>query len=243
MKIIDAYWELDNLDCRVAEVEIQDEVDFDENLLREKESLYDYIVIKIDSNDFRLFEKVNRMGYHFAETQLCLQKNINKFDISSDKLVQYHLRHFQIEQLSSIQQLETCLASMTPNMYHTDRIYLDPYFGPQYSLRRYKNWSLSEFKKGSPCFRMMYQDNCAGFAVLKPDGEVVNGLLAGFFEKYQNIGLGIMIPTLPLIYKNSNYWLYKTNVSSNNLSVIQMYLHHKYTVSKFIYVFVKHINK
>lgn len=241
MNVVDCKWELKNLGCRVAEVSVQDFSDFDDSQIREIEERFDYVVIKAETKDFRLYEKLSCWGYQFVEAQLSVQKNLNKFDVSSDKLVQYHMRHFRIEQINSESQFEENLSFMTPEMYNTDRIYLDPLFGPQYSLRRYQNWSMEEFRKGSPCFKMMYQDKCAGLAVLKLEGETIVGLLAGFFDKYQRMGLGIMIPTLPLFCEAPNCWLYKTNISSNNLPVIQMYIHHDYTFSRVRYVFIKHI--
>ena len=242
MELINCTWELANLDCRVAELSVQSYDDFNPSMLDKAEKDFDYLVVKADSKDFRLYEALGRLGYQFVEAQFSVQKNIRKFDVSSDKLVQYHLRYFQLEPVVSLDTLNEALLSMTPDMYSTDRIYLDPCFGPGYSLRRYRNWSMTEFQNGSPCFRMMYCGKCAGLAVLKKEGEVLYGLLAGFYEEYQKMGLGILIPTLPLVLKDSQCWLYKTNISSNNLPVIQMYFHHNYNITKIRYVFTKHTN-
>lgn len=241
MKIVDCKWELENLGCRVAEVAVSSLDDFEASAICQIEKDYNYIVIKAESKDLSLYKKLGDLGYRFVETQISLQVSIQRFCITDNSILQCQMPFFQFKYIEDENVMRKALERMTNDMYSTDRISLDPLFGSDFGLRRYRNWSYTEFLKGSPCYQMMYRNECAGMAVLRLSGNKVEGLLAGLYTDFQDAGLGLMIPTLPLLFKGTDYKVYSTNVSSNNLPIIQAHLFHNYKVTKFRYVFTKHI--
>ena len=126
-------------------------------------------------------------------------------------------------------------------MFSTDRIYLDFAFGPMYSLRRYRNWIISEYKRGTVVMLHYFRDSLVGFSMCRPVGEVLHGLLSGVFEKYQNAGIGMFLPLIPHYYRDYGVTTYTGKFSSNNFPVIRMHEQLRYNYIDMEYVFVKHI--
>ena len=243
MKVIDCIWENVNLDCRVAEVSILSIEDMDAKVLRDLESTYDYIVLKVPIKDPVLYQVIEELGYHFFEAQLGMQADIESFAIPQDARTQAICIEYQPIKVQDRNEWQSLLNQMTRDMYTTDRIALDTQFGFDYSLRRYRNWSMSEFDRGTDCIKMVYKGNVIGLLVMKVVGDVIHGLLTGLYTKYQHQGLGVLIPLAPAIYKGTGCRTYMTVISSNNLPVINKYIGLNYQVVDEHYVFVKHINE
>ena len=68
MKIIDCPWELANLDCRVAEISVAADEVIDKAQIKELESKYDYLVLKISSGAMVQNIAAAEMGFVLAET-------------------------------------------------------------------------------------------------------------------------------------------------------------------------------
>ena len=241
MKITDCPWEIDNLGCRVAEVSVLATDMVDVNEIQKIESDYDYIVIKIESGNMHHTTLMTQLGYTLAETQMSLKKPYSEWHIQDDKLTSALLSQMKVEQIKSDEDLQELLSLMTDNMFSTDRIYLDSLFGPKYSARRYRNWTVSEFKKGALLYKHYFRGQYVGFSLCKREEEKLHCLLAGNFEQYQNTGIGFWIPLIPLLYPDTQHKNYVTSISTNNYPVWQMYNRHHYTITKFDYVYVKHV--
>lgn len=241
MKIANCPWELENLGCRVAEVSVLATDMVDVNEIQKIESDYDYIVIKIESGNMHHTAIMTQLGYTLAETQMSLNKPYAEWQIKEDKLTSALLSQMKVEQIKSDEDLQELLSLMTDNMFSTDRIYLDPLFGPKYSARRYRNWTVSEYKKGALLYKHYFRGQYVGFSLCKREEEKLHCLLAGNFEQYQNTGIGFWIPLIPLLYPDAQHKNYVTSISTNNYPVWQMYNRHHYTVTRFDYVFIKHI--
>lgn len=241
MKIANCPWELENLGCRVAEVSVLATDMVDVNEIQKIESDYDYIVIKIESGNMHHTILMTQLGYTLAETQMSLKKPYFEWHIQDDKLTSALLSQMKVEQIKSDDDLQELLSLMTDHMFSTDRIYLDPLFGPKYSARRYRNWTVSEFKRGALLYKHYFRNQYVGFSLCKKEEENLHCLLAGNFEQYQNTGIGFWIPLIPLLYPDTQHKNYVTSISTNNYPVWQMYNRHHYTITKFDYVYVKHV--
>lgn len=241
MKITNCPWELDNLGCRVVEIYISASEDIHVHEIQEIESQYEYVVIKMESGNMRHTALMTQLGYTLAETQLSLKKPYAEWHIKNDKLTSILLSQMRVEQIVSDEDLQELLSLMTDNMFSTDRVYLDPQFGPTFSARRYRNWTASEFKRGALLYKHYFRGQYVGFSLCKQENENLHCLLAGNFEQYQNTGIGFWIPLIPLQYPDQRYKNYITSISTNNYPVWQMYNRHHYTVTKFDYVYIKHI--
>lgn len=138
--------------------------------------------------------------------------------------------------------LKILLDSMTEGMFITDRIYLDPVFGGEYSLRRYRNWIYQEYCRGSRVCHIIYQEQKIGFVLYRIDEGCMHVLLWGLFEPFQRKGIGVIVPL-------STYWIWEniekfisleTKVSSNNKGIISKLCQLGFNFSDMEYVFIKH---
>ena len=236
MKIVDCFWEKTNLDCRVAEVSATPDDDFSEETLSDLEKNYDYIVLKFAVADYKHYLLAAKHQYAFIETQLTLQKRMKDWCLSpSDSRL---LKDFSIEDVSDNSKLLEILDKIDGNMFTTDRIYLDPEFGPKYSTQRYKNWIKSAFEKGASLQKFLYRNKEIGFGIARIEDNVMYGILGGL---YSGMGLGIIAPTYPLLYQKKDFEWFRPKISMNNTPVLRLYNHFKFEIINTEYVFVKHI--
>lgn len=242
MKIIDCPWELANLNCCVAEISVSAEEVIDPAAIRDLESKYDYLVLKIQAGKMTNNIIASELGFALAETQMALIKAKRDWDFEADQLTKRLLKQLSVERIETEKDFEELMSSITEDMYSTDRIYLDPEFGPKYSVRRYKNWTRTEWERGALLYKHFFRGRYVGYSLCKKQGDELVCLLAGCFEQYQKTGIGLWIPLVPELLPNMEYTKYTTHVSTNNIPVWQMYNHQKYVVGGFDYVFVKHIH-
>lgn len=242
MKIVDCPWELVNLDCKVAEISLsnEDKVEDVGAALKNVESEYDYIVVKMPTVAIHFHQVMCSRQYMFIENQITFQKRIEQLDLDN-KLAQQYLKRSAIKRVETEEELQMLIDNLTPNMFSTDRIYLDPVFGPEYSLRRYRNWIISEYRRGTVVMLHYFRDSMVGFSMCRPVGEELHGLLSGVFEKYQNAGIGLFLPLIPFYYREYGIKNYTGKFSSNNFPVIRMHELLQYNYIDMEYVFVKHI--
>ena len=236
MKIVDCIWEQANLGCRVAEISIGAEDPFPTEVLSELETQFDYIVLKFAVNNFLHYQMAAKAQYVFIETQLSIKKKVADLKLSprEEKLISY----FSAKEVTSKVGLEKVIQKIDSNMFVTDRIYLDPLFGPEFSARRYQNWTRSAFEQGATLFRYFYRDTEIGFGLSKTEDKVSIGLLGG---AYDGEGMGIMVPIGALIVKNKEIEWIRTKISMNNTPVLKLYNHFNFEITDTEYVFVKHI--
>ena len=242
MNIIDCPWELANLDCRVAEISVKAGETIDKLQVKELESKYDYLVMKIQSGSMRNTIIAAELGFVLAETQLEIVKQKQDWHFDEDLFTARMMKQLSVERITTEDDFMELMSKITRDMYSTDRIYLDPKFGPKYSERRYKNWTRSEWERGALLYKHFFRGKYVGYSLCKQHGDELSCLLAGCFEEYQNTGIGLWIPLIPELYPNMEYKRYSTHISTNNFPVWQMYNRQKYEVNGFDYVFVKHIH-
>lgn len=242
MKIIDCPWELANLDCRVAEISVAADEVIDKTQIEELESKYDYLVLKVQAGTMKNNIVAAELGFALAETQMFLIKEKRDWHLDKDLLTLRLIQQLSVECITTEEDFEELMSLITEDMYSTDRIYLDPEFGPKYSERRYKNWTRTEWERGALLYKHFFRGKYVGYSLCKKQGDELVCLLAGCFEQYQKTGIGLWIPLVPELYPDTEYTRYTTHVSTNNIPVWQMYNRQKYEVTNFDYVFVKHIH-
>lgn len=238
MNIIDCPWEYENLGKHTCEISLSRDDVLDEDRIRQLCLQYEYIVVKIETVSVMHSIQLSNLGFSFAEALISIQKDFHN-STNPNHIVEFYKRNSSIELVENSKQLEDILMSITPNMFTTDRISLDPQFGSEYTLIRYRNWIKTEFNRGKCLYKLKYKSNIVGFLLCKQDGDDYEGILGGVYESYQNRGLGIILPLFPdLLEKNVHQ--YKTNISSNNLSVLSLYECLNYRITNLKYVFIKH---
>lgn len=243
MEIINCTWERKNLDSRVAEVIFSANEIFDGNKLMQLQSEYDYIVVKTPQLSFRSATGLSELGFSFIEAQISAKVNINKLNeqICNDKVLSRFWDCCKFDIIDSNEEIDLLLSNISNGMFNTDRIYIDPLYGPDYSSRRYRNWILAEYERGSTILKLYYRGTYVGFSMVRIGGGIITGLLAGIFEKYQNAGFGMLVTAYPLCFANQAN-LFTGKISSNNMPIIKMYERFHYEWTSIEYVYVKHIS-
>lgn len=239
MKVVNCTWELTNIGKKTCEVSIVPDEILNKSIIEDLSKEYEYVVVKANSTNAQNFFILSELGFSFIETQLAIQKNISQEAIITDSVLNHFLKNSSLMKIETDEDLHSVLNNMTPNMFTTDRIYLDTHFGAEYSLNRYKNWIKTEFGKNTPLYKLIYKGSNVGFIMFKSEENAVDALLGGIYEKYQNRGLGILLPLVPYMIQDHPDW-YCTHISSNNMPVWKMYERLHYSITNFEYVFVKH---
>lgn len=236
MRIVDCIWEQANLDSRVAEISVEAGDEFPSDLLSDMEKDYDYIVLKFAVNNFNNYFSAAQKSYAFIETQISVQKRLKDWNLSPADTRLF--KNFSISEVDSEQGLNGILAKIDDSMFTTDRIYLDPLFGPNYSAKRYKNWIRTEFEKGAILHKLLYRNTEIGFGISRIADDVLYGIIGGL---YGGKGLGIIVPSYPLLLKEKRFDYFRTKISMNNTPVLRIYNHFNFEITDTEYVFVKHI--
>ena len=245
MKIIDCYWELKNIGDTTAEIIVEKGDCYQREIFENVEQKFSYVVVKVPMSMLDFNFGLSQFGYTISEIQCKLSKKFNDFNIN-DKLIQIVYEDVTFREIHDEALFNEVLDSITPNMFSTDRITLDPHYGPNIGCQRYKNWMQTAFEnKTSSFLATFYKGQLAGFSMYKKEKDNVEGILGGNFSKFQSSALGIVTPTRHFLhaYKNNeNFKKYHTSISTNNVPVWQLYNYLHYKIDQLYYVFVKHNN-
>lgn len=243
MKVINAYWEKKNLGLDAVELTVEGGDLFDLKYIEDCMGNCDYLVVKVPMNMSEFNIGLSNLGFSLIETQFAISKKYADFDFS-DRLTRAFYPHADMRIIETSEELESTLDRFTPNMFSTDRIYLDPYFPREASMIRYKNWIRTEFEgKTARVEHILYDGKVVGFVCSRECNGVIHGLLGGIFEDCKFAGLGVLTISSIFLSAHKNgkpFKMHKTSISSNNVPVWRIYNHLGYTVDNMTYVFVKH---
>lgn len=241
MKIVDCFWEKRNLGCNTVEIAIEPHDYYNDEFFLQF-SNFDYVVVKVPLNKLDFNYGLSSLSYTMIELQMEMSIKLKDFN-SDNKYLQLLSSDLDMQEINSKDDLNDLLCRINPGMFSTDRISLDPHFGPVIGCQRYINWIKDEFEKESASIiKLIYKGQDVGFSMFKT-GDVVRGLLGGIYLDQQNIGLGLLTPChLPLYFKRKNMQVKKIvgNISSNNKPVWDLYEMFGYKVLSSRYIFVKH---
>lgn len=244
MKINNCFWET-ALNSTTCEVQIEETDLFDANKFMQLEKDFQYIVVKAPMNMIEFNYGLAKMGYITCEVQCRISITYSDFDFYNP-LVKRIYPYTEFKNITSASDINLLLNNITPNMFSTDRITLDPYFGKETGCKRYKNWITYAFENNQMNFLwFIYKGEKVGFSMYKENAETTEGVLGGLFTQYQAKGLGIITATRHLLHakKNSmNMKKYITCISSNNQAVLRIYNRLNFQIEKMQYVFIKHTN-
>lgn len=237
MKIIESVWEKENLGVTSKEViiDMKDNIDDVENGLS---AINDqYIVVKIPASKLGIMNLVQDMGYRFVEEIISVEHDLH--EVKRNRILQRLYDSLDYREMNE-DDINTLYDEINKGMFDSDRISNDPYFSPELSARRYKNWVASMLKNGAIPYIMSYKGEPAGFIILTTKDRIVyHSVLGGGYEKFRKTGLG-MVQKEQEIVKKLGGKLVTTNVSSNNVNQCKALLANGYTVTNINHVFVKH---
>ncbi len=241
MKVVDCTWELDNLGKRTVEVSVEANELIEENELEAIEQTYQYVVLKIAPGNMDMNILMSKRQYVFTESQFSIYKKLDS-SLSLNENQQRIYKDFEMREVSSVSDV---ISQLSLSMFRTDRIWIDPDFGPEYSLRRYSNWIKTDVQKMlSKLYSLIYQGKEVGFCMLQHEDKRMKVVLDGLYKQYQGQGLGCLLPFCGYYYKENFVDIedYVTTISSNNLGVLHTYNKCDFNMVGANYVFIKHIN-
>ena len=246
MQTIDCYWEKANLGVTAREIVFAEGERFDPAAVEAAVADVAYAVVKVPVGDPAFLFGLPSLGFSCVETQISVSKPYASFDFD-DRLVRLLSRGIRFAPVTDAEGLEAVVDAITDDMFRTDRIALDPRFGPQKGRTRYVNWLRSTFAgPDAVLFEFVKGEARYGFSLCRkaPSGEW-DYLLGGIYSPYRNSGLGLLTPAAPFLYARQEgcpLGRVVTSISSNNQPVVKLYLYLGYAVDNLRYVFVRHQN-
>lgn len=241
MKIIKATWENRNLGCDAYEITLdrKDLKNFDAVLdeIHTQDFAGAYVTLKMPVGDLKALHALEDDGFRFMETQFHtadyfepketpdeaadLMKNAERTVIPKDRA-----------------EWERIISKITPDMFDTDRISLDPLLGKEMACKRYQNWCRDLFDNPNSWMWVMKVDGqevSFGLNVRDAEKQTDDGILGGVFAEFKNEGYGIF----QSCDKEKSKTKCKTVVSSNNPAMLRIYQHFGRIITKELYVLRK----
>lgn len=243
MQVQDCPWEIENIGKKTVQLNYALKDIYNSEEVNGAIAGYQYVVAKVPCGNISCLLGLQQDGFRVMETQLSLSKKMKDFDFD-DRLLRVFKGRLHYEIISNEDGLNRVLSRMTPNMFSTDRIYLDPEFGPEIGLRRYRNWTRTEFERGATVCEWNVDGEVIGYGLGKERNGTYYGLLGGVYEKYQDEGYGILTAAGNCLFPKMNGWnvrVCKTAISSNNMPVVDFYTHLNFRIYEMTYVLVKHL--
>ena len=244
MKVLDCVWEIDNIGKKTCEVIISNGDIIDYSFIDNLNLTYNYQVLKVEPGNVNTILFLQEQGFRLIETQIDVELKYKDFDFDNS-LIKYLEQDISFVDVVKEEDLKLIIDKITPEMFVSDRISLDPLFGPVLGCQRYCNWMRTAFRSGSASFyQIKFKDEHIGFSMFRIKGGTWHGDLGGIYPSAGQ-GLGLLTACAPFLYmKQRGLSVIKLNssISSNNIPVLSSFNHCRYNFKKFKYIFVKHIN-
>ena len=244
MNIVNCIWEKINLGEDACEVSVDVNESFNEQAFAELDNKYTYQVVKVPAGNVAFSLDIQKYGFQLIETQLNWMTRMKDFNYNHSLLERFNTI-LSFEDITTEKELECLIDSIDDNMFSTDRVACDPYYGFSIGRKRYVNWIKSAFANHTSTIAYICIEGIkVGFIMFRNNKNRVNGELGGIFKKYQDLGFGILtsssIPLYVLSHKMS-IKMYETATSSNNPSNTKIYSTLGFQIKSMHYVFVKHL--
>jgi hypothetical protein len=194
MKVIDAFWEEQNLGLRACEI-IFDKNDGILSYRHENpEKAFQYIVVKVPSEELHLVHELEGIGFKFIENQFIVTINPNDIKDMDESLLT-HFPKMSVKRVTRPDEIEIINSNIAEGMFVHDRISVDPNFSKEQSLKRLQNW-ISElfYREKSEIYFLVKEEKNAGFLVLEfIDDHKVLITFAGLFNSFKNSGIAFFL--------------------------------------------------
>ena len=161
-------------------------------------------------------------GYRFAEVAI---HQSMKPECVLPKALERHLGEFSLHVANGTELKQIFDAIDGGMIFRTDKISLNPRFGPMVAARRYGNWMRDEIAR-EDTYPYIISRGCKaiGFSVLKySNNDSVIGLLSGLMDASRFAGLGIYLGYYTVeAARKMGAKRVKAHISSNNPSVMKV---------------------
>lgn len=239
MKTVNAIWEKRNLGVNCTEFVIENETLCEEDKKRIIDSNCDYEVAKVAANNVEAVLFLQSRGFTFIESNIQLEKVLE----SQPTIPAIFSRYEQMLTIKPADENETktILNQIKKGeVFTTDKIAVDPRFGPKFSGNRYFNWSTDLLNNGCVLNAIYYRNSLIGFSICVEKEGFFDAFLGGLCDKkYIGFGFAPIFSNLLFCYNNGGR-IIRTGVSSNNLPILKLHILYGFTITSINYVFVRH---
>jgi hypothetical protein len=241
MKIINAFWEKENLGVDVIEI-VCSSNDCGDKLETELNRIsVPYSVLKIPTDNYNLLCTGQKCGYSVIEVAFKLAGDVRNTKLPS--MYNRFVPHLRVE--TAVKEIrEKVLDEIAEGaIFSTDRIALDPIFSKKLAGKRYYNWCCDAINKGASLEVAFYKDTPVAFNInSQPDTkQICYGLLGGVFGEAMDRGLGFLVlyTELESCRRLGGKTVIST-VSSNNLPILRLHIQYGFHIKEMNYVLIKH---
>lgn len=240
MKIVNAVWEKRNLGCDAYEISL-DKKDLErspESLLEELRAQnfsHAYVVLKMPVGNLKILHALEDEGFRFMETQLYLRDHFAPLE-TPEQIQKWMQGMERVTVEKTREAWGRVIERITPGMFKTDRISLDPLWGEDVACRRYKNWCWDLFGNPNSWMWLLKVDGkeiSFGVNVRDEKTGMEDGILGGVFSEYQGNGYGVFQ------ILNTGCSKLKILISSNNSNILRIYQNYGMIIYKERYVLRK----
>jgi hypothetical protein len=239
MIIVDAYWEIRNLGKKTIEIEIEKEDSFVDIQYFFSNNFFEYGVVKIPPSRVDLIFPIQNFGFKFAEILSFAKIKIEVLP-PLGKIENRILKDLTYVNMSK-SEIDELFFMLSMNLFETDRIAIDPLFGPKISNHRYKGLITDEINKGATLYSVKFKLNNIGFFLIRENGNKSYSNLAGIYRGFQNKGFGVFLNYFEII-ESSKRGLKElhTSYSSNNIGAQGVHQRLGFEITKSVSIFTKH---
>ena len=240
MKIVDAVWEKRNLGVTCCEIMIDsDDTTEDVQQMLHTSKKYQYVVFKVASSRPDIVRLLQDEGYRYIECLLTTSLQLKDFKVPA--------KYKTIVDKCSLKRMDDkdikfLCDELDKRLFHTDRVYIDPYFSHDLAANRYKNWMLDLVHNGIDIYKVVYEGDDVGFVLyreIKPN--VYDGILVGVYSKYANSGMGYCVECAGVVYyKSIGAKKIIGRVSTNNPDAVKVVSSFGNVITRIDYIFVMH---
>lgn len=239
-----AVWELDNLGVNAYEIAL-DASDTPEALAREEARIRaegaEYIVLKTPVDCPQWLFSLCRMGYDYVETVFHVMIRRDEYHMPAS--IARFDRGLEVAERTGQADRERICGLIRRGVFRSDRVSIDPAFGPQKGGNRYANWLESMLARGGYLYEVLCMGKPIGFFVIcRKDENTVDPVLMGMYDEDGDRGMGALLhkKTLDTCFTHDCRRLTSTIVS-NNAKVLRVYVNAGATITDTLYTYVKHV--
>lgn len=239
MQIVDAVWEQRNLGVSCIEITVEDEDTVESIKKQVSEHQTQYMVVKVPPCRTDVMFALTEINFSFIECVFHATHDLKTYEV---KGIQKRLTDAVQYKFMDDNDLNLLFTEIKDGMFTTDRVSVDPNFGPIQAANRYVGWIRDELDRGSEVYKLIYKDDPIGFFAFKEIGDgIYHSFLAGMYKKGINTGLGINIIYKPICetVKRKGKMI-SVSISSNNLNALNVHTLLNFRFKDMSYVYVRH---
>lgn len=226
MKIVEAWWEIPSLGLRTIEITL---AKGDPPPPASSTAGFQHLIVKVPTTELATIHALEAEGFRLVECQFTVSRS-TKGRLCDDVTERFAK---QIAPSSSdTQEAEKVIfPAIRAGLFDSDRIYLDPNWGPRFSSKRYENWVTQMLAEPDRArihlLRLARSGTPVGFTSIRIESEhEAQFVLAGIFGEYQNRGFGAAMVYWSLeLAKGYGKSIARTSISASNLRIFGLYSH------------------